>query len=130
MKKYIIAEIGSNFDQKKSQIFKMIEKAKYCGADAVKFQLFKAKILYPNDKKMYKLFKSIELNPSWLKEINEFCKKIEIDFLTSVFDLDSAKIANRYVKFHKVASSEATNIPLLRYLLKTKKKNIILYRNV
>tara|TARA_B100000575_G_C23109988_1_gene641081 strand:+ start:774 stop:1727 length:954 start_codon:yes stop_codon:yes gene_type:complete len=125
MKKYIIAEIGSNFDQKKSKVFKMIDIAKECGVDAVKFQLFKAKLLYPNDKKMYKLFKSIELNPSWLKDIYLYCKKKNIDFLTSVFDLKSARIANKYVKFHKVASSEATNIPLLTYLLKTKKK--ILY---
>ena len=34
MKKYIIAEIGSNFDQKKTKIFKMITEAKKCGADA------------------------------------------------------------------------------------------------
>ena len=115
MKKYIIAEIGSNFDQKKTKIFKMITEAKKCGADAVKFQLFKAKLLYPNDKKMFKLFKSIELNPSWLKEISDFCKITKIDFLTSVFDLNSAKLANKFVKFHKVASSEATNIPLLKY---------------
>ncbi len=122
MNKYIIAEIGSNFDQNKNKLFTMIRVAKESGADAVKFQLFKAKKMYPNDKKMYKLFKSIELNPNWLNEIFKYCKKIKIDFLTSVFDLDSARIANKYVKMHKVASSEATNIPLLRYLLKTKKK--------
>ncbi len=125
MKRYVIAEIGSNFDQKKSKVFKMINEAKKCGADAVKFQLFKASLMYPNDKKMYKLFKSIELNPLWLKDISEYCKKKRIDFLTSVFDLKSAKLANRLVKYHKVASSEATNITLLKYLLKTKKK--ILY---
>ena len=122
MKRYVIAEIGSNFDQKKSKVFKMINEAKKCGADAVKFQLFKASLMYPNDKKMYKLFKSIELNPLWLKDISEYCKKKRIDFLTSVFDLKSAKLANRLVKYHKVASSEATNITLLKYLLKTKKK--------
>ena len=121
MKTYIIAEIGSNFDQKKSKIFKMIDQAKICGANAVKFQLFKAKLLYPKDKKMFKLFKSIELNPSWIKDIHNYCKKKEIDFLTSVFDLKSARIADKFVKFHKVASSEATNIPLLKYLLKLKK---------
>ena len=53
MKRYVIAEIGSNFDQKKSKVFKMINEAKKCGADAVKFQLFKASLMYPNDKKMY-----------------------------------------------------------------------------
>ncbi len=46
MKRYVIAEIGSNFDQKKSKVFKMINEAKKCGADAVKFQLFKASLLY------------------------------------------------------------------------------------
>ena len=122
MKNYVIAEIGSNFDQNKKKLFKMIDAAKFCGADAIKLQLFKANKLYPNDTKMRKLFKSIELNPSWLKDINKYCKKKNIDFLTSVFDLDSARIANKYVEMHKVASSEATNLPLLKYLIKTKKK--------
>ena len=122
MKSYVIAEIGSNFNQKKEKAFKMIKIAKECGADAVKFQLFKASKLYPNNKKMFKLFKSIELNPKWVKELSDYCNFIEIDFLTSVFDIGSAKLANKFVKMHKVASSEATNIPLLKYLLKTNKK--------
>ena len=53
MSNYIIAEIGSNFNQSKNIAFKMIRAAKDVGAHAVKFQLFKAKLLYPNDKKMY-----------------------------------------------------------------------------
>ncbi len=122
MKNYVIAEIGSNFDQNKKKLFKMIHVAKVCGADAIKLQLFKANKLYPNDSKMRKLFKSIELNPSWLKDINKYCKKKKIDFLASVFDLDSAKLVNKYVEMHKVASSEAVNLPLLKYLIKTKKK--------
>ena len=122
MSNYIIAEIGSNFNQSKNIAFKMIRAAKDVGAHAVKFQLFKAKLLYPNNKKMYELFKSIELNPKWIPQLSNYCRKINIDFLSSVFDLESAKLVNKYVKYHKVASSEATNIPLLIYLLKTKKK--------
>ncbi len=122
MKSYIIAEIGSNFNQSKKLAFKMIKAAKKIGADAVKFQLFNAKKMYPNDDKMYRLFKSIELNPKWIKDLKNYCKKNKIDFLCSVFDLESAKLVNNYVRYHKVASSEATNYDLLKYLLKTKKK--------
>ena len=45
-KPYFIAEIGSNFNQDLKVGYKLIDKAKSCGADAVKFQLFKAKKLY------------------------------------------------------------------------------------
>ena len=40
-KTFVIAEIGSNFNQSLSQAFKLIDVAKSCGADAVKFQLLK-----------------------------------------------------------------------------------------
>ena len=43
-KPFIIAEIGSNFDQSLSKAKKLIGVAKKCGADAVKFQLFSGKI--------------------------------------------------------------------------------------
>ena len=100
----------------------MIKIAKNCGANAVKFQLFNAKKLYPNNHKMYKIFKSVELNSSWIKDLKKYSDKVKIDFICSAFDLESAKIVNKYVDTHKVASSEATNINLLKYLVKTKKK--------
>ncbi len=122
MNSYIIAEIGSNFNQNKKLAFKMIKAAKKIGANAVKFQLFNAKKMYPNNYKMFKLFKSIELNPKWIKDLKNYSKKNKIDFLCSVFDLESARLVNKHVRYHKVASSEATNYDLLKYLLKTKKK--------
>ena len=102
----------------------MINTAKKCGADAVKFQLFKADILYPKikDKKMNKLFKSIELKTSWAKELKEYSDKLGIIFFASAFDLKSAKFLEKInVKVHKVASSELTNFKLINFLAKTKK---------
>ena len=61
-KPFVIAEIGSNFDQSLAKAKKLINIAKKCGADAVKFQLFSGKILYPNNFKMQKIFKKVELN--------------------------------------------------------------------
>ena len=62
-KPYIIAEIGSNFDQSLIKAKNMILAAKRSGADAVKFQLFNPKKLYPSDKdkKIRDLFKKIKL---------------------------------------------------------------------
>ena len=62
---YFIAEIGSNFDQSLNKALRLINVAKNCGADAVKFQLFNGKKLYPNNKKMRKLFEKNQLNSEW-----------------------------------------------------------------
>ena len=48
-KPFIIAEVGSNFDQSLIKAKKYIDIAKGCNADAVKFQLFSGKYLYPNN---------------------------------------------------------------------------------
>ena len=71
---YIIAEIGSNFDQDINKAFKLIEVASNSGANAVKFQLFNSNILYPNKDGPYEIFKEIELNPQWLKKLKECAK--------------------------------------------------------
>ena len=72
---YIIAEIGSNFDQNIYLAKKLIKTAKNCGANAVKFQLFDSKKLYPKNKQMRDLFKKIELKKSWIKSLYDFSKK-------------------------------------------------------
>ena len=77
-KPFIIAEIGSNFDQSLSKAKKLIGVAKKCGADAVKFQLFSGKILYPDDYKMQKLFKKVELNINWVNQLKVHASKNRI----------------------------------------------------
>ena len=81
LKPYIIAEIGSNFNQSINLAFKLISSAKNSGADAVKFQLFNAKKMYPNDKKIFSLFKSIELNKNWIPKLKKFSESIGVEFL-------------------------------------------------
>lgn len=121
-KPYIIAEIGSNFNQNLEMGKKLILEAKRCGADAVKFQLFNAKKLYPKDQKMFKIFKSIELKKEMFLKFLEFSKKINIDCSASTFDISSAKFLSKLnVKFHKIASSELTNFQVINVLSKTGK---------
>jgi N,N'-diacetyllegionaminate synthase len=122
LKPYFIAEIGSNFDQNLNIGYKLIDEAKKCGADAVKFQMFNARKLYPNNKKMFTIFKSIQLKKSYFKNFYYYAKKLELDVSASVFDLELAKYLNTFkVDFHKIASSELSNYKLIDKLSKSKK---------
>src|SRR5687768_13583443 len=63
---YVIAEAGSNFNQSRDLALRMVDAAAAAGADAIKFQLFRAAELYPGGGEMHDLFKSIELDPEWI----------------------------------------------------------------
>ena len=105
-KTYVIAEIGSNFDQDFEKAYKLIDLAKDAGADAVKFQLFKADALYPKKDDLYEIFKEIELDETQIPKLKEYCSKIKIDFLASAFDLLSLEVLEKNnVIAHKIASS-------------------------
>ena len=136
---YIIAEIGINHNGKKNDLIKLIYSAKKAGADAVKFQLFKAETLADKnlkdksyysikDKKetLYQMWKKFEINQFKLKLINEICKKINIDLIFSVFDYESLKKLQKIkYKYLKIASSDINDFPLLKRIKLLKKKVII-----
>lgn len=120
-KPYIIAEIGSNFDQSIIKAKKLIDVAKSCFADAVKFQLFSGKFLYPNDKKMQKIFKQVELNPKWIDILKNHANKRNIKLFFSAFDKENLKLLiSKKFLFHKIASSETVNFELIKFLNKKK----------
>ena len=122
-KPFIIAEVGSNFDQSLIKAKKYIEISKKCGADAVKFQLFSGKILYPRDLKMQKIFESIELNINWVDKLLNYANKKKIQIFFSCFDEIRLKslIKKRFLS-HKIASSEIENFKLFKILNKKKFK--------
>ena len=108
-KPYVIAEIGSNFDQSLEKAYKLISIAKNSGANAVKFQLFDSNQLYNKKHELYKIFMSIELNKKWIKKLKIFADYKKLDFILSV----------------KIASSEVTNYKLLHKLSSFKKALIL-----
>ena len=125
-KPFIVAEIGSNFDQSFDKAIDLITAAKNCGADAVKFQLFKPEVLYPNRDGLYDVFKSVQLSESWLPGLINHCNSLDIAFSCSCFDLESLSyLCSLNVPFHKIASSEITNIPLLHSVASTGKPTLI-----
>lgn len=119
---FIIAEIGSNFNQSIKEAKKLISVAATAKADAVKFQLFNSKILYPEGGKMLEVFQSIELNPEWIPELKAYSEELGLIFMASCFDFKSVDVMEKSgVLAHKIASSETTNLELLAYIASTKK---------
>ena len=123
---YIIAEVGSNFDKNLDKARKLIDVAAAAGANAVKFQLFRADVLYPNRDGLYDVFKSIELDAEWVPLLNKHATDQGLHFMASAFDVDSVDVLEAInTPAHKVASSETTNLGFLHKLASTGKPVII-----
>jgi len=112
---YIIAEAGSNFDGKLSQAKQLIDAAAEAKADAVKFQLFRADVLYPDKgQAIHSKVKDCELPREWIGELMAYSKIRNIDFLASPFDAEAIDLLDSAgIKAYKWGSSETTNHRLL-----------------
>lgn len=123
-KTFIIAEIGTNHNQKLSQAKKLIKIAKLAGADAVKFQLLNFKGQYYEksfSKNFKKKFQKIEFNNDWIDKLIKFCKKEKIIFFASPTYDEAAKILLKKTKIIKIASPQfATDDLFTKNLIKSK----------
>lgn len=124
---YIIAEIGVNHEGSIERAKHLIELAKEGGADAAKFQSYKAETLaskqspsYWDTSKeptlsQYDLFKKYDsFNSSDYLLLAEHCKLVGIDFLSTPFDDGAIDFLDPLVPFFKIASADITNTPFLR----------------
>lgn len=122
---FIIAEAGSNHNGSLEQAKELIDVAVEAGADAVKFQLFKAESLSA-DKKTQEILKNLEFRRDWLKELNEYAKRKGILFLATPFDTEAVELLdNINTPAFKIASGDLTNLPLIKYIAE-KGKPVIL----
>lgn len=137
----IIAEAGVNHNGDIERAKKLIDIAKKAGADAVKFQSFKAdKLVSKNAKKatyqinnmgssddyQFNMLKSLELNHMDHKILIEECKNQNITFLSTAFDVDGVDyLDNLNIPLFKIPSGEITNYPYLKRIA-SKKKPVIM----
>ena len=133
----IIAEAGINHDGSLNQALRLIDMAADAGADVVKFQLFTAKYMYPktggsfttaNGKEVdiYNLIEEAEMPEVWIPRLMEHCEKRKVGFLCTTCDEKSTDILEKYsVDAYKIASSEITHLPLLKYTASKGKTMII-----
>jgi len=123
---FIIAEAGINHDGRLEQAKELVKRATEVGADAVKFQIFKAEELYSERSEHFELFKSMELSKNEWIEVAEMAQNLGIIFLSSSFDEESTDLlVDLGAPAFKVASGDLTHLPFLRYMAK-KNKPIIL----
>ncbi len=129
MSVYIIAEAGVNHNGRLDLALKLCDAAKEAGVDAVKFQTWKtenivtksvAKAAYQEKntgkgQSQFEMLKELELNYSQFDQINAYCKKIGIQFLSTPDEEESLDyLSSLNLPFLKIGSGEVTNIPYLR----------------
>tara|TARA_B100000795_G_scaffold67253_1_gene46173 strand:+ start:2036 stop:3031 length:996 start_codon:yes stop_codon:yes gene_type:complete len=137
---FIIAEAGVNHNGSIELAYKLIDLAADAGADAVKFQTFRAESLVSHkaqkadyqkentdeSESQFDMIKKLELDEQTHRELIEYCKKNKIIFLSSPFDIDSINLLhNLGMEIFKIPSGEITNLPYLRNIGALKKQVIL-----
>jgi|TARA_Y100000310_G_scaffold341762_1_gene441979 N,N'-diacetyllegionaminate synthase len=136
----IIAEACQNHNGQLKMAYKLVDVAKKCGADFVKFQTSvpklhiskfakKANYQIKNRKKkesQLQMIQKLSLSYNDFRKIKKYCKKKKIEFLSTPFDLRSIDfLKSLNMKYFKIPSGEITNLPYLMKVAKLKKKVIL-----
>lgn len=137
---FIIAEAGVNHNGSIDLAKKMVDVAKDCGCDAVKFQTFKTENLVSKNARkaeyqeqttgagesQFEMIKKLELSYEQFRELKNYCFDKEIIFLSTPFDLESVDfLASLAMPIFKIPSGEITNLPYLRKINSLKTKVIL-----
>jgi N,N'-diacetyllegionaminate synthase len=123
---FIVAEAGLNHNGELDIAKKMINAVYESGADAIKFQTFRTEEFLSKSSEYFDFFKNTELSFSDFEELNEYAKRKNIIFFSAPFDLSSAEFLTKIqVPCFKIASSDLTNIPLIKKIANSQKPMII-----
>jgi pseudaminic acid synthase len=137
---YMVAELSANHNGKLQKALDTITKAKACGADAVKLQTYTADTMTIDSDhedfciqgglwdgyKLYDLYKEAETPFEWHKIMFGHARKIGITCFSTPFDETAVNLLEDLnVSAYKVASFEATDLPLIKYIASTRKPLIM-----
>lgn len=137
---FIIAEAGVNHNGDLNLARKLIDAAVEAGADAVKFQCFRADCLVTRDApkaayqtanlgdtdlSQYRMLQELELGDNDFRILKEDCDQKKIRFLVTPFDEGAVDLLEPLVDRYKISSGDCTNLPFLRTIAK-KGKPVIL----
>ena len=139
-KTFIIAEAGVNHNGDLELAKKLIDTAVAAGADAVKFQTFKADRLVARhapkaeyqqrtsgtEESQYEMLKRLEFDEEQFRALHAHCHRQGIEFLSTPFDLESIDVlVSIGLETFKIPSGEITNLPYLRKIGGLRKKIIL-----
>lgn len=137
---FIIAEAGVNHNGNIETAMKLVDAAASAGADAIKFQTFKAENLVcknavkaeyqlettNEEESQFDMLKKLELTPEMHERLMAYCKQKGIMFLSTPFDMESLHYLNeKKIEIIKIPSGEITNYPFLKEIGITGKKVIL-----
>lgn len=140
-KTYFIADIGANHDGDIKRAKNLIKLASHSGANAAKFQHFKASTIISKNgfdslksgtthqstwkKSVVEVYEDASINLEWNFELLEECKKYEIDFFSSIYDLDILNQMANIVPAFKIGSGDIDWSEMLEATSKFNKPMII-----
>jgi N,N'-diacetyllegionaminate synthase len=129
MRCFVIAEAGVNHNGSEARALDLVEAAARAGADAVKFQTFRAERLVApgtqtaayqaaatGESEQLRLLRGLELSEAAHQRLRDRCRELGIEFMSTPFDEDSVDLLCAMgVRRIKIPSGEITNLPLLRH---------------
>lgn len=126
---YMIAEAGVNHEGSMEIAKRLVEEAAEGGAQAIKFQTYKAETIASKDspsywdrtkestKSQFELFKKYDkFWKSEYEKLKNVCDEFNIEFLSTPFDTTSADFLDDLMDVYKVSSSDLNNLPFIEYL--------------
>ncbi|MBO1110962.1 pseudaminic acid synthase [Bordetella petrii] len=137
---YVIAEVSANHNGRLDVALRLIDEAKKAGADAVKLQTYTADTITLNadtedfqirgglwdGKTLYQLYQEAHMPWEWHEPLFEHARKVGIPIFSSPFDRTAADLLDRLdAPAFKIASFEAVDLPLIRYVAGKGKPMII-----
>lgn len=137
---YVIAELSANHNGDQAQAMRLIKAAKETGADAVKIQTYRADTITLNSdddafrikgglwdgRTLYDLYEEAHTPWDWHKPMFDYARELGITMFSSPFDATAVDLLEDLnAPAYKIASFEAVDLPLIRYVASTNKPMII-----
>jgi len=138
---YFIADVAANHDGDIERAKDLIYLAAEAGADAIKFQHFKAESIVSDKgfqslgtqqshqskwkKSVFEIYKEASVSLDWTEELKETCNSAGVTFFTSPYDFDLVDHIDPYVPAYKIGSGDISWLEMINYIASKQKPYII-----